>query len=155
MNASQSLRLLPVLCCLAGFSQWAAAEAREQTVTLSTVDRGSSCSVQAVFSGDHDNCTNDRAEGRSDCSRERGCVCTRKEKHVSWEIEGTDAFEVHFDQGDKNPFVKYGSNECDFRSNSEGTLRCRVKGRDIPPGIYRYSVRVEDCPPLVTRIKIY
>jgi hypothetical protein len=155
MNASQCLRPLLLFFWCAGLSQWAAAEAREQTVRLSTSGAGGSCTVQAVFRGDHDNCSNDRAGGRDDCASEKGCVCTRKEKHVSWDMAGRDAFEVHFDQGDKNPFVKYGSNECNFKSNDSGKLRCRVKGRDIPSGIYRYSVRVPHCQPLVTRLKIY
>jgi len=133
------------------------AEAVEQTVRLS-VDRpadGGQCQVQAVFKGDQDNCKNDNAHGRSDCSKETGCVCTRQEKHVSWKMEGDNAFSLGFDQGSANPFVTKGDSECKLKSNKKGQLRCRVKGKDVPRGVYRYSVEVAGCKSAVTQLKIY
>lgn len=140
----------------------ALAEAQEQRVWLQVVDPGGGkqCEVRAVFKGEHDNCKNDDAHGRADCSKESGCVCTRQEKKVQWSMDkGSDGkkepFSIVFNQGSKNPFVEKGSNECNFKSNDEGNLRCRVKGNDVPKGIYRYSVEVSHCKPLVTQIKIY
>ena len=149
------------VACLAG-SAAALAEAQEQRVWLDVVDPGdgSQCEVRAVFKGDHDNCKNDAAKGRGDCSKETGCVCTRQEKKVQWSMsKGNDKnkepFSIVFNQGSDNPFVKKGSNECNFKSNKEGNLRCRVKGKDVPKGNYRYSVEVSHCKPLVTHIKVY
>jgi len=147
--------------CLVG-SAAALAEAKEQRVWLTVVDPGdgSQCEVRAVFKGDHDNCKNDAAKGRGDCSKETGCVCTRQEKKVQWSMDkggdkNKEPFSIAFNQGSDNPFVQKGSNECNFKSNKEGNLRCRVKGKDVPKGIYRYSVEVSHCKPLVTQIKVY
>jgi hypothetical protein len=147
--------------CLSG-SVAAQAETREQRIWLDVVDpgNGAQCEVRAIFKGDHDNCRNDDARGRADCSKDRGCVCTRQEKKVQWSMaKGSDKnkenFTIAFNQGSKNPFVKDGSNECNFKSNKEGNLRCRVKGKDVPRGIYRYSIEVSHCKPLVTQLKIY
>ncbi len=149
------------LLCLAG-SRASLAEAAEQRIWLEVVDPGggAQCEVRAVFKGDHDNCGNDAAGGRGNCSKEEGCVCTRQEKKVQWSMaKGSDKdkehFTVEFNQGSDNPFVKNGSNECNFKSNGEGNLRCRVKGKDVPKGIYRYSVNVSHCKPLATQLKIY
>ena len=146
---------------LAG-STTAFAEAREQRVLLDVIQpaNGGQCEVRATFKGDHDNCSNRRAEGRSDCKKDKGCVCTRQEKKVQWSMrKGSDkkkkSFSIAFNKGSQNPFVTKGSNECNFKSNKKGDLRCRVKGKNVPDGIYRYSVEVPNCKPLVTQLKIY
>ena len=143
-------------------SATALAEATEQRVWVDTVNpgNGAQCEVRAEFKGDQDNCKNDAAKGRSDCSKDQGCVCTRKEKKIQWSLaKGNDkskgALSIAFNQGSDNPFVQKGSDECNFKSNKEGNLRCHVKGKDVPSGIYRYSIQVAGCKPLVTQIKIY
>lgn len=148
-----SLSLLALVC---GLSTPLLAETVEQKVRIevSKID-GGDCLVQAVFKGDHDNCTNDNAKGRADCSKDTGCVCTRQEKHVSWQIDDKQSFSIVFDQGSPNPFVTKGSNECNFKSNKKGKLRCRVKGKDVPRGDYKYSIVVPECPAIVSHIKIY
>jgi hypothetical protein len=139
------------------FSPLVLAEAREQKVRLQVTEAvdGGQCQVQAMFKGDHDNCKNDKAKGRNDCSKDSGCICTRQEKHVSWEMKGEHAFRIEFDQGSANPFVAKGDNECKFRSNKKGKLRCRVKGKDVPKGSYRYSIHTENCAPATARFKVY
>ena len=133
------------------------AKAVEQNVRLKITDPGdgSQCQVQAVFKGDHDNCKNKKANGRDNCSKDGGCVCTRKEKHITWIMENKEPFSIKFDQGNENPFVQKGSHECKFQSNKKGKLRCRVKGKDVANGSYRYSIDVAHCQPLVTQIKVY
>ncbi len=140
----------------------ASAEASEQRIWVDIVnpDNGAQCEVRAVFKGDQDNCSNDAAKGRGDCSKEQGCVCTRQEKKVQWSLakgneKGKGAFSIAFNQGTDNPFVQKGSNECNFKSNRDGNLRCRVKGKDVPKGIYRYAIEASGCKPLVTQLKIY
>jgi len=140
-----------------GFSAPSLAEAVEQTVIIATSKpvEGSQCKVRAEFRGDHDNCNNDAAKGRATCSKESGCVCTRQEKHVAWKVEDKQSFAIVFDQGSPNPFVTKGDSECSFKSNKEGKLRCRVKGKDVPKGDYKYSIVVPECPAIVSHIKIY
>jgi hypothetical protein len=147
--------------CVAG-STTALAQATEQRIWVDTTDpgNGGQCEVRAEFKGDKDNCKNDAAKGRSDCGKDQGCVCTRKEKKVQWALaKGNDkskgALSIAFNQGSDNPFVQKGSDECNFKSNKEGNLRCQVKGKDVSSGIYRYSIEVAGCKPLVTQIKIY
>tara|TARA_R110001592_G_scaffold363371_1_gene685552 strand:+ start:172549 stop:173028 length:480 start_codon:yes stop_codon:yes gene_type:complete len=145
---------LLAICC--GVSTPLLAETVEQKVRIevSKLD-GGDCTVQAVFKGDHDNCDNDNAKGRADCSKDTGCVCTRQEKHVSWQIEDKQSFSIVFDQGSPNPFVTKGSHECNFKSNKKGKLRCRVKGKNVPRGDYKYSIVVPECPAIESHIKIY
>ncbi len=139
------------------FSAASLAEAVEQTViiTISKPADGSQCKVQAVFTGEQDNCNNDAAKGRANCSKESGCVCTRQEKHVTWKVDPTQSFAIVFDQGSPNPFVAKGDRECSFKSDKKGKLRCRVKGKDVPRGDYKYSIVVPECPAIVSHLKIY
>lgn len=139
------------------FSTQLLAEAVEQTVRIevSKPGDGGQCKVQAVFKGDHDNCKNDKANGRADCSKESGCVCTRQEKHVKWQVQDKQSFSIVFDQGSPNPFVTKGDNQCNFKSNKEGKLRCRVMGKNVPAGDYKYSIVVPECPTIQSHIKVY
>ena len=148
-----SLALLVVASFL--FNQSALADAVEQKVWIKPVNEGGQCTVTALFKGDKDNCKNKKAKGRDDCAKDEGCVCSRKEKHIAWQMDGSQSFKVVFDQGDKNPFVKDGSHECNFKSNKKGKLRCRVKGKDTPKGMYRYSVEVPNCESAKLQLKLY
>lgn len=159
MHFSKTIRLLAgalLLLCGSVFSSQLLAEAREQTVRIEvTKPEGGQCEVKAIFKGDHDNCKNDAANGRADCSADTGCVCTRQEKHIRWMVNGKQSFAILFDQGSPNPFVTKGDSECNFKSNKEGKLRCRVKGKDVPKGDYKYSIQVPECPTIQSHIKIY
>ncbi len=154
LKATIATSLLALAC---GFSTPLLAEAIEQTVRIEVTKpaEGGQCAVQAVFRGDHDNCNNDNAKGRADCSKESGCVCTRQEKHITWQIEDKQSFSIVFDQGSPNPFVAKGDSECNLKSNKKGKLRCRVKGKDVPKGDYKYSIHVPECPATQSHIKIY
>ena len=140
-----------------GLSPALLAETVEQKVRLKVTNPGdgSQCQVQAGFKGDHDNCKNKGAKGRDDCGKDSGCVCTRQEKHITWEMENKEPFSIAFDQGSDNPFVQKGDHQCKFKSNKKGKLRCRVKGKDVPKASYRYSINVENCAPVHTQVKIY
>jgi hypothetical protein len=160
MSCLQQSKLFLVVSMLligCGFSAPLLAEAVEQTVRIevSKPTDGSQCQVAAIFKGDHDNCSNDKAKGRADCSKESGCVCTRQEKHVTWQIDGKQSFAIAFDQGSANPFVTKGDSECNQKSNKKGKLRCRVKGKDVPRGDYKYTITVPECPAIQSHIKIY
>lgn len=150
------ITIVSLLAIASGFSTPLLAEAVEQKVRIEvSKPDGGDCTVQAVFKGDHDNCKNDAAKGRADCSKDLGCVCTRQEKHVGWQIEDKQSFSIVFDQGSPNPFVTDGSHECSFKSNKKGKLRCRVKGKNVPRGDYKYSIVVPECPAIQSHIKIY
>ena len=146
------LLTIAALCSPAVF-----AETVEQKVRLKVVDPGdgAQCMVKAVFKGDHDNCKNDKAKGRDNCHKDTGCVCTRKEKHITWVMENKEPFTVTFDQGSANPFVQKGSHECNFKSNKKGKLRCRVKGKDVPSALYSYAINVPNCQSAHAKLKIY
>lgn len=154
---SKSVRGLLLLAIAMITSPGLLAETVEQKVRLKVIDpgNGAQCQVQAVFKGDHDNCKNHDAHGRDDCKKDSGCVCSRQEKHVSWEIEGKHKFSISFDQGSDNPFVQKGDHECKFKSNDNGKLRCRIKGKDVPKGMYRYSIHSPNCDSTVAQIKLY
>ena len=78
MGILKKMKVIAVISLLAvtsGFSASLLAEAVEQKVRIevSKLD-GGDCTVQAVFKGDHDNCKNDAAKGRADCSKDTGCT---------------------------------------------------------------------------------
>ncbi|MCB1843395.1 MAG: hypothetical protein KDI09_10570 [Halioglobus sp.] len=152
----QGLVAIALLAVSALIAPQVQAEAREQKVRLQ-VDRpeGAQCQVTAQFKGDHDNCKNDKADGRDECKKKDGCVCTRTEKHLAWEMKGKERFELRFDQGNSNPFVDQGEHKCDLKSNDKGKLRCRVKGKGVPKGTYRYSINVDGCKPAQAEFAIY
>ncbi|MFV8819690.1 hypothetical protein [Haliea sp. E17] len=138
------------------FGSLSMAETVEQKVWIKpVVDANGQCTTTAYFKGEQDNCSNHDAHGRADCPKDTGCVCTRQEKHITWEMDGDKPFTVAFDRGDDNPFVTNGSNECDFKGNKKGKLRCRVKEKDTPKGLYRYTVGVPDCKSAQVQLKLY
>jgi len=159
MSKIRQIRLFLSACTLlvtCGLSTPLLAEAVEQTVRIEvSKPDGGQCTVQAVFKGDHDNCKTAGARGRADCRKAPGCICTRQEKHVTWQVDGKQSFAIVFDQGSPNPFVTKGDSECNFKSNKKGKLRCRVKGKDVPRGDYKYSIVVPECPATQSHIKIY
>jgi hypothetical protein len=154
---SKALLSAVLLGITLNFSPLLLAETVEQTIRLELVNPGdsASCQVKAVFKGDHDNCKNDNAGGRADCSKDTGCVCTRQEKHITWVMAGKTPFTVAFDQGGDNPFVTNGESACNFKGNKDGKLRCRVKGKNVPRGIYRYSITSQQCAAAKAEIKVY
>lgn len=154
-RATLSLGLLFAL--LLGASPGLLAETVEQKVRLQldSTDDGSQCQVTAVFKGDHDNCKNDKAGGRTDCSKDTGCICTRQEKHVTWIMEGKSPFTISFDQGSDNPFVTKGDSACNFKANKKGKLRCRIKGKNVPRGTYAYSITSGSCTAAKSQVKLY
>jgi hypothetical protein len=156
INRVNKIIAVSLLAAAWAWSSQVHAEAVEQTVTIEVnKPEGGECKVSAVFKGDHDNCKNDAAKGRADCSKDTGCICTRQEKHVAWKIDGKESFSIAFDQGSDNPFITKGDNECKLHSNKKGKLRCKVKGKDTPKGDYKYSITVPECPTIESHIKLY
>ena len=155
-NPTRILSLLAITAAVL-FSPISMAEAVEQKVRLEVVTPGDGgqCKVKAVFKGDTDNCKNKKAKGRENCHKDTGCVCTRQEKHITWEMKNKEPFSIAFDQGSANPFVQKGDHECNFKSNKKGKLRCRVKGKDVPNAIYRYTIDVPNCTSAQAELKIY
>ena len=94
-----------LVAAICSFSPSLLAQATEQKVWIKAVDNGSQCEVSAYFKGDKDNCNNKKANGREDCAKDEGCVCTRQEKHITWQMDGKESFTIEFDEGDTNPFI--------------------------------------------------
>ncbi|MAT93281.1 MAG: hypothetical protein CME59_11840 [Halioglobus sp.] len=155
LHLRNTVKLAALALLLLNTQAWA--EAREQKVRLDVKNKDGQCQVVAKFKGDHDNCDNDKAEGRKDCKKDKGCVCTRREKRISWQMKDKKKypFEIRFNQGSADPFVKSGENKCDLAGNKQGKLRCRVKGKGVPEGIYRYSIHVPGCDPTHAQFKVY
>ena len=144
-----------LVAAICSFSPSLLAQATEQKVWIKAVDNGSQCEVSAYFKGDKDNCNNKKANGREDCAKDEGCVCTRQEKHITWQMDGKESFTIEFDEGDTNPFITTGESDCNFKSNKKGKLRCRVKTKNIPKGLYSYNVAVPHCESTTLQLKVY
>ena len=147
----KTLALALIFCA----GQAAFAEPVEQKVWIKPIHENGQCRVTAYFKGDQDNCSAHDAHGRGDCPKDTGCVCTRQEKHITWQMDGAESFALVFDQGSANPFVEKGDSDCKFQSNKKGKLRCRVKGKDTPRGMYAYTVQVPDCGSAHLKVKIF
>ena len=70
-------------------------------------------------------------------------------------MDGKESFTIEFDEGDTNPFITKGESDCNFKSNKKGKLRCRVKTKNLPKGLYSYNVAVPHCEKTTLQIKIY
>jgi len=153
----QVAALLVLAVCALVSTAATAKEAHGQQIQLQVVspEGGGQCQVQATFKDDHDNCKSDKAGGRNDCAADAGCACIRKEKRLTWKMEDKKSFELRFGQGSANPFASDGDHKCNLKSNKEGKLRCRVKAKGVPDGIYRYSIHAMDCKPATAQIKVY
>lgn len=122
------------------------AEDKDQTLVIvaESVD-GKTC-ISGIDLQGHDNCK--QADGkRGACDGIEDCVCSKPDKHIEWSSAEISSYTVYFYDG--SPF----SDNCSLDSNSQGKLKCRIKG-DTSAGNYDYGIKVAGCEDYDPRIVI-
>ncbi|SEL02777.1 hypothetical protein SAMN05216262_1056 [Colwellia chukchiensis] len=98
------------------------------------VDPVSHCAVNVVPSDNESNCAILYPVGKNPCKNDAECVCSQKEKYISWRTSNADEFNIHFTDG--SPFKR-----CQYRAERGEKLRCKIKNK----GDYYYEVNVKGC----------
>jgi len=88
-----------------------------------------------VVPSDHEsNCALLYPADKNPCKNDPECVCSKKEKYISWQTSTGDEFDINFTEG--SPFKR-----CDYSAGRDGKVRCKIKN----DGDYYYEVNVEGC----------
>jgi hypothetical protein len=137
-------KLIILLSLLCAFASVADDKDQKLTIRAATVD-GKTCIADITVTG-HDNCK--MANGkRGDCEGIPDCVCSKPDKHIEWDSADISAYSVYF-YDDSSPF----KSNCNLDSNSQGKLKCAIKGD--AGGTYDYGVKVAGCDDYDPRIII-
>lgn len=98
------------------------------------VDATNHCAVNVVPSNNESNCALLFAVDKNPCKNDPECVCSKKEKYITWQTSNGDEFDIHFTNG--SPFK-----QCAYSAERDGKVRCKIKNQ----GDYYYEVNVEGC----------
>jgi hypothetical protein len=122
------------------------AEDKDQTLIITSKMVGENTCIADIDVSGHDNCK--QADGkRGDCEDIADCVCIKPDKHIEWQSADISSYTVYF-YNDSSPFKE----NCDLSSNTQGKLKCRIKGD--ASGHYDYGVKVAGCTDYDPRIII-
>ena len=94
-----------------------------------------SCAIGVTISG-VDNCKAKFGEGRGACGSKKDCVCSKKDKTITWTPNKTKKIEIKF----TTPATPFKA-DCALKSGTSGKVSCKVKNK----GTFDYDVHVEGC----------
>ena len=98
------------------------------------VDPLTHCAINVAPSDNENNCALLYPADKNPCKNDPECVCSKKEKYISWQTSTGDAFDVYFTEG--SPFKV-----CDYSADINGKVRCKIKNK----GDYYYEINVKGC----------
>lgn len=98
------------------------------------VDPNTQCAVFVGPSENESNCAILYPSGNNPCKNDPECVCSKKEKYISWQTSNGAKFDIHFTEG--SPFKK-----CNYNAERNSEIRCKIKNQ----GDYYYEINVEGC----------
>lgn len=98
------------------------------------VDPSTHCAVNVAPSDAESNCALLYPADKNPCKNDPECVCSKKEKYISWQTSTGDAFNINFTEG--SPFKK-----CKYSADNDGEVRCKIKN----DGDFYYEVNVTGC----------
>ncbi|MBA6326613.1 hypothetical protein H4J46_01380 [Colwellia sp. MB02u-6] len=130
-NMTSGLILLIATTSLAAF---AASNSAKDKELLIHVDPSTHCAIKVAPSVNESNCTLLYSESKNPCKNDPECVCSKKEKNITWQTTSGDAFDIRFTEG--SPFKR-----CEYSAERDGEVRCKIKNS----GDYYYEVNVEGC----------
>ncbi len=111
----------------------AKAEAEDKILTIN-VD-ANNCVTSITSNGN--NCT--AAFGVNACENKKDCICSKKDKHVAWDISKKQKFEIQFTG--KSPFKQ----NCDLIADEGNRIKCKVAVDVNANTDYYYAVNVAAC----------
>lgn len=98
------------------------------------VDPLTHCATNVAPSDNENNCALLYSSDKNPCKNDKECVCSTKEKYITWQTSTGDQFDVHFTQG--SPFKK-----CTYNADRDSKVRCKIKNK----GDYYYEISVKGC----------
>ncbi|MGB1261730.1 MAG: hypothetical protein ACPG52_02375 [Cognaticolwellia sp.] len=98
------------------------------------VDPITHCATNVAPSDNENNCALLYPAHKNPCKGDRECVCSKKEKYITWQTTTGDSFDIKFTQG--SPFKR-----CAYGADRNDKLRCKIKNK----GDYYYEISVEGC----------
>jgi hypothetical protein len=104
---------------------------KHDKVLVIHVDPITHCATAVLAADNKQDC---KLESPNPCKKDRECICSKKEKYISWTTNTRDKFDINFTDG--TPFKK-----CRYTSESAGNVRCKIKNA----GDFYYEVNVEVC----------
>ncbi|WP_371377481.1 hypothetical protein [Thalassotalea aquiviva] len=102
--------------------------------TLTVITDAQNCAT-AVNNTSPDNCKAIYGDDRGPCKNKSDCVCSKKEKDITWVADRGQKIEIDFLAG--SPF----KSSCELKSLDNGKVECKVKNK----GDFEYEVKVEGC----------
>ncbi len=101
--------------------------------TLSIEINQQSCAIY-VRNDSEDNC---KELPDNPCKNKSQCVCSKKDKYITWEADKRKNFEIVFHNND-SPF---NANQCSLKTAGKAEIRCKIHKK----GEFDYDVHVEGC----------
>jgi len=131
-RASRSLVLLVATCSMVALGA-ARNNAKDRELVID-VDPSTHCAIKVAPSDNESKCALLYSANKNPCKNDPECVCSKKEKYISWQTSTGDKFDVHFTNG--SPFKK-----CTYSADRGDKVRCKIKNA----GDFYYEVNVEGC----------
>ena len=125
------LLLFIAACSMQVFAQSNSAKDRELIIH---VDPDSHCVLEVASSSNENNCAMLYPTNNNPCKNDPECICSKKEKYITWQTSTGDSFDINFTNG--SPFKR-----CTYSAGPNGEVRCKIKN----DGDYYYEVNVEGC----------
>ena len=92
------------------------------------------CVTKVAPSDNENNCSVLYPAHKNPCKGDSECVCSKKEKYITWQTTTGDSFDIKFTQG--TPFKR-----CAYGADRNDKLRCKIKYK----GDHYYEISVEGC----------
>lgn len=132
IRVRSSLVLFILTYVMAAFGAVSNAAKDKELVII--IDPTSHCAINVAPSDNESNCAILYPTGKNPCKNDPECVCSTKEKYISWQTSTGAGFDIHFTHG--SPFKN-----CTYSAAPHGEVRCKIKKQ----GDYYYEVNVEGC----------
>lgn len=106
----------------------------KDTELIIDVDPITHCAINVGPLYPENNCSLLYPADKNPCKHDPECVCSKKEKYITWQTSTGDGFNIHFTEG--SPFKK-----CEYSAGRDGEVRCKIKNN----GDYYYEINVQGC----------
>lgn len=130
-SINKSLILLIAIISIGAYAQNNSDKDQELIID---VDPSTHCAINVAPADHESNCSLLYSADKNPCKHDPECVCSKKEKYISWQTTTGDGFDIHFTDG--SPFKR-----CEYSAGRDGEVRCKIKN----DGDYYYEINVQGC----------
>ncbi|MDN3653252.1 hypothetical protein QWY77_10905 [Thalassotalea ponticola] len=111
---------------------------KNTTITINLDENNCVIEPLAIYP---DNCAAKFGSENNPCQDKKDCICSKKDKHITWLTSPSQEFEVQFTASDnadrKTPF----KDDCSLKADGDGNVDCKVKHK----GTFVYDIAVKAC----------